>query len=105
MNEFLLILGMFLVTFGVRYLVLAFVSRITLPALVQRALRYVPAAVLSAIIAPAMLITEADGLDFSLRNAALIASLAAILISWRTKNLLLTIVVGMGVYLLWRVLV
>ena len=34
-------------------------------------------------------------------NSALAASLAAVLISWRTKNLLATIVFGMAIYWLW----
>jgi branched-subunit amino acid transport protein len=101
-TEFWMILGMFAVTFGVRYPVLAFVSRVTLPPMVERALRYVPAAVLSAIVAPSVIIGRDGAPDFSLSNAALIASLAAVLVSWRTKNLLLTIIAGMGVFLAWR---
>ncbi len=96
MNEFLLIVGMFLVTFGVRYPVLAFVSRIELPEIISQGLKYVPGTVLMAIILPAMLIPAGGKVDFSISNTYLYAGIVAILVSWRTKNLLLTIVVGMA---------
>ncbi len=98
-REIALILGMFLVTFGVRYPVLAFASRVELPALVRRSLKYIPAAVLSAIIVPAVLIPDGVYLDASLNNSYLVAGLAAVAISWRTKNLLLTILLGMAIFL------
>ncbi|MEL6149567.1 MAG: AzlD domain-containing protein, partial [Chloroflexota bacterium] len=52
MEEFWLVLGMTAVTFGVRYPSLALVGRMQLPDSVIRALRYVPVAVLTAIIVP-----------------------------------------------------
>ena len=105
MNEILMILGMFAVTFGVRYPVLAFASRIQLPDLIERGLKFVPAAVLSAIILPALLFPDGKTFDFSLSNSYLIAGTAAVFISARTKNLLLTIVLGMAVFLGIRLLI
>jgi len=105
MNEFVMILGMALVTFAVRYPVLVLVGKIPLPDRVFRALRYVPPAVLAAIIVPAMLIPNGESVDFSLSNSYLVAGVVSALIAWRTKNLLLTIVLGMALFLLWRVLV
>mgnify|MGYP000933655609 CR=1 FL=1 len=99
--EIMLVAGMFLVTFGVRYPVLALVSRVTLPPAVLGALKFIPPAVLTAIIVPAVLQPRGQ-LDMSLGNAYLIAAVAAALISWRTKNLLLTIVLGMAIFLGWR---
>lgn len=93
-NEALLILGMALVTFAVRYPVLVLVGKLPLPDPVLRALRYVPPAVLTAIIVPAV-VMPAGTLDLSLSNSALIAAVIAVLVSWRTRNLLLTIVLGM----------
>jgi len=95
MNEFLLIFGMFLVTFGVRYPVLALVGKLKLPEVVLRALRFVPPAVLSAIIVPAVFYPDGEQLMWGLDNPRLIAAVIAILVAWRLKNLLLTIVVGM----------
>jgi branched-subunit amino acid transport protein len=96
--EILMVLGMMAVTFGVRYPVLALVSKLSLPQAVLDALKFVPPAVLTAIIAPAVLM-PAGQVDFRLNNAYLIAGIAAALISWRTKNLLLTIVLGMAIFL------
>ncbi len=101
MNEILLILGMMLVTFGVRYPMLAIVGRLQLPSSVIRALGYVPVAVLTAIIVPAVIMPQGD-IDIGIDNAYLIAALLALIVSWRTKNLLATIVIGMGGFLLWR---
>lgn len=101
MTAWAIIGGMALVTFLVRYPVLAAVGRVALPAPVLRALGYVPAAVLTAIIAPAVLRPEGV-LRLSPASPHLIGALAAALVSWRTRSLTLTIVIGMAVFLLWR---
>ena len=103
MNEFLLVAGMALVTFGVRWPVLTVVGRIPLPQPVLDAMKFIPPAVLTAIIVPTVLM-PAGVLDLSLENAYLMAGVAAALIAWRTRNLLLTIVLGMAIFLGWRVL-
>lgn len=104
MNDLLLVAGMAAVTFGVRYPVLVLVGRIPLPASVFRALRYVPPAVLTAIIVPAVLMPEGT-VDVSPTNAYLVAGIASALVAWRSKSLLLTIIIGMVVMLLWQVVV
>jgi branched-subunit amino acid transport protein len=103
-DQLFLVIGMALVTFAVRYPVLAIVGKLELPPLVLSLLKYVPAAVLTAIIVPA--IAWPDGAHFQLdtHNAYLIGAIAAVLIAWRTRNLLLTIVVGMATMWLWRAL-
>ena len=101
MNEVILIGGMALVTFLIRYPILAVLGRVTLPEPVIRALGYVPVAVLTAIIVPEMLIRE-GAITVTISNAYLIAGVFAGIIAWRTKNLLLTIVLGMTFFLLWR---
>ncbi len=100
MNEFTLIAGMALVTFSIRYPVLALLSKIPLPENVFRALRFVPPTVLTAIIAPALFLPNGQ-FSISLDNAQLYAGLAAILIAWRSKNLLITILLGMAVLWIW----
>lgn len=104
MNEFLLVGGMALVTFLVRYPVMVLVTKVPMPDRVFRALRYVPPAVLAAIIVPAVLMPSGT-VEFSPTNAYLVAGIASALIAWRTKNLLLTIVLGMAIFLLLRVLI
>ncbi len=101
MNEILLILGMAAVTFGVRYPPLALVGRINLSPGVVRALRYVPVAVLTAITVPVVLMPHGQ-VDVSLSNAYMVAGVVSGFIAWRTKNLLLTIVIGMALFFIWR---
>jgi branched-subunit amino acid transport protein len=99
--EVLMVAGMMAVTFGVRYPVLALVSRLSLPPVVLNALKFIPPAVLTAIVVPAVLM-PAGAVDLSFANAYLVAALAGALLAWRSKNLLLTIVLGMGIFLAWR---
>lgn len=101
LNEVLLIIGMTAVTFIPRYGVLALLGRLEMPKPVFRALRYVPVTVLSAIIFPDLLLKE-NNLNLSLSNSFLAAGIVAALVSWRTKNMLLTIVIGMVVLWVWR---
>jgi branched-subunit amino acid transport protein len=69
-----------------------------MPDWLRRALRFVPAAALAALVFPA-LTHPAGHLDFSLNNFRLLAGLGGAIVAWRTRNVLLTIVVGM--VLLW----
>ncbi len=102
MNEVILIAGMALVTFAVRYPVLALLSKIPLPEPIFRALRFVPPVVLTAIIVPAVIISPDNRVDIQLSNSYLIAALVAGVVAWRSKNLLLTIVLGMLALWGWR---
>ena len=95
MNAFTLIAGMAIATFLTRYPTMFLVSKIELSPQIKSALKYVPIAVLSAIIAPLVLMQEGR-LDLSFDNAFLLAGIVSILISWRLKNLLLTIILGMA---------
>jgi branched-subunit amino acid transport protein len=93
---------MALVTIAVRYPVLALVGKIPLPDSILRALKYVPPAVLTAIIVPAMVFTPDGSLDLRLTNSYLVAGIVAAIIAWRSKNLLLTIILGMGTLWIWQ---
>lgn len=87
-----------LVTFAIRLSFIALLGKVELPVLVIRALRFVPPAVLSAIILPEMLIRD-GALDLRPGNVRLLAGVAAALVAWRTKSVVGTIAVGMAV--LW----
>lgn len=103
-NEFFLIIGMMLVTFSARYIPMLIVGRVTLPERFFRALRYVPVAVLTAISVPEALVRDGT-VEFGLSNAYLYASLVAVFLAWRFKNLLLTICGGLAFFFLWRYMV
>jgi branched-subunit amino acid transport protein len=95
MTTWLIILCMGAVTYAIRLSLIAAIGRIEAPPLVQRGLRFVPPAVLSAIIFPEVL-APSGALDLSLGNLRLLAGILAALVAWRTKNVLLTIAVGMA---------
>ena len=65
-----------------------------LPAPVVRALRYVPVAALTALVVPDLL-GGATGTGLLTRDPRLWAGVVAILVAWRTRNVLLTVAVGM----------
>ena len=98
MTLWIAIIGMGLITYAIRLVPIWLLERTTISAGWRQALRFVPAAVLSAIILPELLM-PGGSFDLSLGNARLLAGLAAILVAWRTQNILWTLVVGMG--LLW----
>lgn len=102
MSELYLIVGMALVTFSVRYGLIGMSGRIKLSPQFMQMLRYVPPAVLTAIVAPAVLMPAGNEMIFSYTNARLVGAIAAILVCYRTKNLLLTIVLGMLTFLCWQ---
>jgi branched-subunit amino acid transport protein len=91
----LTILAMGAVTFAVRLSLIGAFGRRELPPFLQRALRYVPPAVLSAIIAPELL-RPGGTLNLSPLNPRLLAGVLAALVAWRTKNVVVTIAVGMA---------
>ncbi len=95
MTLWLTIFGMGIVTYAIRLSFILLLERVEIPRRVRQALRFVPPAVLSAIIFPALLLPN-HTLDLSPRNVRLLAGLLAALVAWRTKNILLTIAVGMG---------
>jgi branched-subunit amino acid transport protein len=69
------------------------------PEVLRRALRFVPPAVLSAIVFQDLLIRD-GAMMFSLNNFRLLAGIAAMVVGIRTKNALLVIATGMIVLLL-----
>ena len=98
MNVWLLLIGMGLVTYTIRLSLIVLIGRVDVPPLIQRALRFVPPAVLSAIILPELL-RPGGTLNVSLGNVRLLAGVLAAGVAWRTKNVLLTI--GVGMVALW----
>ncbi|MBS3966566.1 MAG: AzlD domain-containing protein [Truepera sp.] len=91
----LAILGMGLITFGLRLSFLALSGRLAAPDWLTRALRFVPVAVLTALVVPAIIYREGV-LSLSLSNERLIAGLLAAIVAWRTRSVLATLAVGMG---------
>ena len=88
-----------LVTFMTRLSFIWLVGRWEMPVWLRRGLRYVPQAVLTAIIFPEIFILDGNLTLSPLANARIIAGIIAVLVAWRTRNVLLTI--GVGMLVLW----
>ena len=92
---FLTIAGMAAVTYGPRAIpMLALASR-SLPAPLARWLSYVPTAVLSAMLFPALILKD-KSLDISLDNVFLLAAIPAFVLAWRTRSFFGTVALGMA---------
>jgi len=97
----LAILGMLVVTYGIRLSFLVFGHRLAFPPALQRALRYVPAAVLTALIVPMALAPQGD-IDLGLVNAYLPGTLVAATVAFFSRQTLPAIVLGFVAYGVWR---
>ena len=101
MNEVLMIMGMAIATFTIRYTMFGASSRITLSPALLNALRYVPPVVLTAIVVPEVLLSDGV-LDLSYLNARLVGAIVAGVVCAMTRNLLFTIVLGMAAFFSWQ---
>jgi branched-subunit amino acid transport protein len=89
-----IIIGGLLVTYLIRLSFILLIPFDRFPERIRRGLRFVPPAVLAALITPELL--RPGGVwDLSLGNERLLAGLVAIIVAWRTKNIWLTILLGM----------
>ncbi len=104
MNIWLVMILSGLITYGIRLSFIQLFGKIEVPIWLGRALRFVPPAVLSAIIFPEILMPGGT-LDISSSNLRLFAGALAAFVAWRTKNVLLTILVGMAFLLLLQALI
>ncbi len=85
-------------TYAMRASFLVFAHRLAdVPPGVQRLLRQIPPAALAAIVAPALL-RPAGQLD--LLQPRLAAGVVAALVAWKTRNIALTLAVGMAVLMI-----
>lgn len=92
-----MILGGAVVTLLLRFPSIFLYDRMGMPVFVRKSMRFVPAAVLPALIVPAVLLPEGS-LFLSIHNYRIFAAIVAGLVTRRTNNVFLTIIVAMGVY-------
>ena len=95
MTVWLAMLGMGAVTLALRVSFLLLPERIQLPGWLRAALRFVPAAVLTAIWAPELLLQKGV-LSLALENERLLAGMVAIAVAWRFRVTFGTIVAGLA---------
>jgi branched-subunit amino acid transport protein len=100
-RDVILIIGMVIATYSVRWVLFGFAQKIIFPKWFKIALAYVPVAVLTALFIPIVLTPKGE-LWLSIYNPYLISAIVAAAIAWRWKNLLLTISIGLGLFLVLR---
>jgi len=89
-------------TFGIRVSFIALFGRLDeVPPRVDTLLRYVPAAVLAGLVFPKFVALGGGGPEID----KLLAGAAAVLVAWRTENVLATLGAGMGTLWVLRFLI
>ena len=94
----LVIFGLGLGSFGLRFLFLGLVGDRTLPAWLMRHLRYTPVAILPALVAPLVLWpTSTDG---AVDPGRILAALVALAVGYVSKNVIAAILSGAAAFAL-----
>jgi branched-subunit amino acid transport protein len=104
MTIWLIMIALAVGTFLIRSSFIFLFSNWEVHPLIERALHFVPASVLSALVIPQIL-TRNNSLSISFTNPQLIAGIVAAVVAWRTKNVLLTILSGMVILWVLQLLV
>ena len=95
MTLWLMLLVIGAITYAIRLSCIGLLGQRDMPALLLKALRFVPIAVLPAIILPQLFLRN-NMRALSIQNPRWIAGILAAIVAWRTRNVLLTIGVGMA---------
>lgn len=99
----LIIMGMALVTFATRFSCVALLQKTGMPVWLERWLRHIPTAILTALIIPALVLPKGQ-IDISLYNHYLVAGFIAALVAYKSRNIIATLILGMGTMLFLRLL-
>ncbi|MDW7673259.1 MAG: AzlD domain-containing protein [Bacillota bacterium] len=96
---FILILGMGLVTYLTRVGAFLVMGNREMPEKVKVFLKYIPVAMLTAIIVPELVMPQGE-VALNLSNHYLLAGVGAIAIAYFTKNVIYTVVVGLTIVIM-----
>jgi branched-subunit amino acid transport protein len=102
MENIWIIAAMGVVTYLPRVLPLAVLARTKIPESFIRWLRFVPVAVLAALLAPELLLRNGT-FELNLNNHFLLAAALCFLVAAKTRNLLLTVGIGLAAVILLQV--
>lgn len=92
---------MMLVTFLPRLLPVWFLATRNLPEVAITWLRYIPAAVLAALLFPAVSV-NGNQLALAWSNLFLVAFVPTLLVAWRTRSMFAAVITGMALVALGR---
>jgi len=90
----LLLLCIGIITYATRLSFIMLFGKIEMPPLLLRILHYVPMTVLTSIVLVQLFLPK-NTLDLSHSNPRWIAGLIAAIVAWRTRNIFITILIGM----------
>jgi len=93
----LLVLGMGIVTYLPRWIPLILLSRRQLPEWLRQWLDFIPVAVLSALILPAVA-TTGEPRHLDIFQPALLVSIPVFIFAWKTRSLAGTVIIGMALF-------
>ncbi len=91
------IIGMGIANFTVRFMPIAVVSRLQLPAPVMRWLSFIPISVMGALVASEVFLPDGEPMPL-LSNPYLLAAIPTALVYKRTRSFLGSVVVGIAVF-------
>lgn len=89
-----MIIGMTIVTYIPRMLPVTVLSKIEIPDILVRILKFVGPAILAALLAPTLFITE-GAIDISLSNNYLLAAIPTFFTAYFTRSIFTTVFLGM----------
>ncbi|WP_322807878.1 AzlD domain-containing protein [Thermanaerothrix sp.] len=98
MKIWMIMLALGVGTFLIRYSLIGLMGKIHIPPRIERAFRFIPASMLSALVV-SQLASYARSSVSPLTNPYYLAALVACGVAWKTRNTLL--VVFMGMIVLW----
>ncbi|XZG70056.1 AzlD domain-containing protein [Chitinibacteraceae bacterium HSL-7] len=98
------LVGMGALTYATRALFIVPGARVRFPLWAHRALRFVPVAVLTALITP-MAVAPGGDIWLDWRNPSLAGLIAAMAYGYLRRNVLVALALGFAVFALWRWLV
>ena len=90
----IVILGGMIITYSLRLSFLVVLGKESIPLWLFRCLRFTPAVVLSALITQ-LIVKNGNVIQISFQNPRIIAGLVALIIAWKTKNTIITLLAGM----------
>ena len=96
-----MIMGMALVTYLTRVSLLVLVGRVSLPAPLMAALRYVPIGIITALVVPSVLVVDGR-INASPANPYLAGAIVSGLMAGRWKNVFLAMCSGVGTVIVLR---
>ena len=98
-----IIFSFFIVTFATRFGCVALFRQTKMPVWLERWLRHIPTAILTALIIPALILPKGQ-VDITLHNHYLLAGILAAIVAYKSRNIVSTIVLGMGTMIVLRLI-